>query len=48
VKAALVKKGIAADRLQTGGFGSTKPKSDNSTLQGRALNRRVELIRTDR
>ena len=48
VKAALVKKGIAADRLQTGGFGSNKPKSDNSTLQGRALNRRVELIRTDR
>jgi len=48
VKAALVKKGIAAGRLQTGGFGSTKPKSDNNTLQGRALNRRVELIRTDR
>jgi outer membrane protein OmpA-like peptidoglycan-associated protein len=45
---ALIKRGIAARRLQTSGFGSTQPKGDNSTLQGRALNRRVELVRTDR
>jgi outer membrane protein OmpA-like peptidoglycan-associated protein len=45
---ALVKQGIAASRLQTAGLGSTQPKGDNSTLQGRALNRRVELVRTDR
>jgi outer membrane protein OmpA-like peptidoglycan-associated protein len=45
---ALVKRGIAASRLQTAGLGSTQPKGDNSTLQGRALNRRVELVRTDR
>ncbi|MGB9042173.1 MAG: OmpA family protein [Pseudolabrys sp.] len=45
---ALIKRGIAARRLQTAGLGSTQPKGDNSTLQGRALNRRVELVRTDR
>ena len=45
---ALIKRGIAARRLQTAGLGSSQPKSDNSTLQGRALNRRVELVRTDR
>ena len=45
---ALIKRGIAAGRLQTAGLGSTQPKGDNSTLQGRALNRRVELVRTDR
>ena len=48
VKMALVKRGIASGRLQTAGYGAEKPKSDNTTLQGRALNRRVELLRTDR
>ena len=48
VAAEIVGQGIAAERLQTGGFGETKPKGDNATLQGRALNRRVELLRTDR
>jgi outer membrane protein OmpA-like peptidoglycan-associated protein len=45
---ALIKRGIAARRLQTAGLGSSQPKDDNSTRQGRALNRRVELVRTDR
>jgi len=45
---ALIKRGIAANRLQTAGLGSAQPKGDNSTPQGRALNRRVELVRTDR
>jgi outer membrane protein OmpA-like peptidoglycan-associated protein len=48
VAAALASEGIASSRLQTGGFGESKPKGDNATMQGRALNRRVELIRTDR
>ena len=48
VRTALVKQGIEASRLMTGGFGETKPKGDNATLDGRALNRRVELLRTDR
>ena len=35
--------GIAAARLTTAGFGDTKPVAGNSTDEGRAKNRRVEL-----
>jgi outer membrane protein OmpA-like peptidoglycan-associated protein len=46
VKAALVQRyAIAADRLATGGFGEARPKDRNDTIEGRALNRRVELRR---
>lgn len=49
VKAALVKTyNISPDRLETQGLGSSKPKGRNDTLQGRKLNRRVELVRIDR
>ncbi|HPH23557.1 MAG TPA: OmpA family protein [Chitinophagaceae bacterium] len=43
VKAYLVKKGIAADRLSATGFGIENPVADNKTAAGRAQNRRVEL-----
>jgi outer membrane protein OmpA-like peptidoglycan-associated protein len=36
---------IAADRLATAGFGRSQPKDTNNTLEGRARNRRVELVR---
>jgi outer membrane protein OmpA-like peptidoglycan-associated protein len=46
VKNALVKKyGIAPDRLATTGFGKSQPKDTNDTLEGRANNRRVELMK---
>ncbi len=48
VNALVNQHGISPDRLQAVGFGQGKPKASNDTLQGRALNRRVELVRTDK
>lgn len=39
-----VGKGIAADRLTTKGYGETRPAYSNATREGRAKNRRVELV----
>lgn len=39
----LVKRGIAAERIQTEGHGSTKPIAPNDTRENRAKNRRVEI-----
>ncbi|MDZ7695691.1 MAG: OmpA family protein [Deltaproteobacteria bacterium] len=39
----LMEKGVAKDRLSAEGYGLTKPRAPNSTEEGRALNRRVEL-----
>lgn len=36
---------VAADRLETQGHGESRPVADNATLEGRARNRRVELVR---
>jgi outer membrane protein OmpA-like peptidoglycan-associated protein len=40
----LVKKGVAADRLEAKGFGPTQPIGDNKTAKGREANRRVEFM----
>jgi len=37
--------GIRRDRLSSEGFGAGRPKATNDTVEGRALNRRVELCR---
>ena len=37
--------GVAGDRLLTAGLGDTKPVGDNKTDEGRAQNRRVELVK---
>ncbi len=36
---------IAEDRMTTQGFGASQPKATNDTMEGRSLNRRVELVR---
>jgi len=36
---------VAADRLTAAGFGAAQPKESNDTAEGRARNRRVELVR---
>lgn len=44
VKEALVKRGIAPDRIETLGMGKRQPIASNDTEEGRAQNRRVELV----
>jgi len=45
VKAYLVAAGIADARLTAAGLGSTQPAATNTTVSGRAQNRRVELAK---
>lgn len=45
VRAWLISNGVDAGRLSAAGFGDTRPQASNSDDTGRALNRRVELVR---
>ena len=40
----LVTRGIATDRITAQGFGSTRSVADNTSTEGRANNRRVEIV----
>ncbi len=44
VKTNLVTQGVASSRLDTEGYGETDPVASNETDEGRALNRRVEVV----
>lgn len=44
VKSQLVTRGVAADRIKTVGVGPDRPIAPNNTAEGRANNRRVEII----
>ena len=43
VKAYLTKKGISSNRVQTVGYGESRPVESNDTAQGKARNRRTEV-----
>lgn len=43
VRNALIKNGVAADKIQAKGYGFEKPVASNKTKEGRAQNRRVEI-----
>lgn len=47
VKALTNHTGIQAERLSSKGFGDSNPIADNSTVEGQALNRRVELVKIE-
>jgi OOP family OmpA-OmpF porin len=44
VKKALLKMGIEEARIETNGYGDTKPIADNHTVSGRGQNRRVVFV----
>jgi len=43
VKAYLIAQGISAGRIETRGYGDTRPIASNDTAEGKALNRRTEM-----
>ena len=43
VRAALVARGVAAERIEAQGYGEANPVASNATAEGREQNRRVEF-----
>lgn len=46
VRSYLISQGIPADKIRAQGIGSSRPVADNNTAEGRANNRRVEIVVT--
>ena len=44
VRAFLVSRGVAADLIRAVGYGPAQPIADNKSPEGRANNRRVEIV----
>jgi OOP family OmpA-OmpF porin len=44
VKSYLVGKGLSTERLESKGYGASKPVADNTTAEGRTRNRRVQIV----
>src|SRR5712692_1123898 len=44
VRSTLVAGGVAPDRIETHGYGKTRPVASNATAAGKAQNRRVEIV----
>jgi outer membrane protein OmpA-like peptidoglycan-associated protein len=44
VKEYLISKGLAANRIEVKGYGSSMPLADNNTTAGKAKNRRVQIV----
>ena len=44
VRSALVGGGVSPDRVETHGYGKTRPIASNATAAGKAQNRRVEIV----
>ncbi|MDA8523572.1 OmpA family protein [Acidovorax sp. NCPPB 4044] len=47
VQSALVQRGVAPDRIVARGYGKTYPVAENGSAEGRAMNRRVEIVIAD-
>ena len=47
VQRALTSRGVAADRITTRGYGKSYPVAENGNPEGRAMNRRVEIVIAD-
>lgn len=47
VQSALVTRGVAPDRITVRGYGKEFPVADNASPEGRAMNRRVEIVIAD-
>lgn len=47
VRQLLISFGVEPDRVEARGYGKNRPRADNNTIEGRALNRRVEVRLTN-